>query len=683
MANDNSVMINVSEMNRHDLFQLRHQPVLRGHFTVPGDKSISHRSMIFGALAEGVTKVKGFLRSEDCLATMNIMRQLGVNIEDDRANGVDEIRVHGVGLHGLKVADKVLDCGNAGTAMRLLSGLLAAQSFESTLVGDESLSVRPMNRVIKPLTTMGADIVSDKGTAPLTFRASSHIQAIDYLSPIASAQVKSAVLLAGLFAEGVTSVAEPKKSRDHTETMLKGFGAEVEVEGLKVSVKGLPKLMAQDIQVPADISSAAFFMVLGLIHPDADFVIENVCVNKTRDGVIHILQAMGGDIVLTNQRQQAGESVADIRVRSSKLKGIYVPHDLIPSAIDEFPVLFVAAAHATGEFKLTGAEELKHKESDRIAVMIDGLKKLGVNCESLADGAVIRGHHNIVLNNACVDGHGDHRCAMSFLVASCLQPGTDISVKGCHNIATSFPDFFELMKGLSVDTQSITPVITIDGPSGVGKGTTSALVAKALGWHLLDSGAIYRAMALKAIGEGLMPDDEAALKVAAEGIDLRFEVTFDSEIAVFLDGQQVNDQLRTEACGEMASKIAPNKAMRAALLDRQKAFQQAPGLVADGRDMGTVVFQSAPLKVFLTASAEERAKRRHKQLQQKGVDVRIRDLLKDIEARDLRDSSRKVAPLVPADDAHVIDTSDLSIKEVLGQVLALAQKNGLYHGLQS
>ena len=666
--------IDVKNIARHDLFQLSHQPTLRGRFTVPGDKSISHRSMIFGALAEGVTTVKGFLRSEDCLATMNIMRQLGVVIDD---NG-DEIKVHGVGLHGLKAAPQDLDCGNAGTAMRLLSGLLAAQDFESTLVGDDSLSGRPMNRVIKPLSTMGADIASDEGTAPLVFRANAHkIQAIDYVSPIASAQVKSAVLLAGLFAEGVTSVIEPKKSRDHTETMLQGFGAEVAVDGLKVSVKGLPTLKAQDIQVPADISSAAFFMVLGLIHPDADFVIENVCINKTRDGVIHILQAMGGDIELNNVRDQAGESVADLRVKSSKLKGIDVPHDLIPSAIDEFPVVFVAAAHAAGEFKLTGAEELKHKESDRIEVMVTGLKKLGVDCESLADGAVIRGQHDLELNNACVDGHGDHRCAMSFLVASALRPEYDIAVKGCHNIATSFPDFFDLMQGLSMDTQSISPVITIDGPSGVGKGTTSALLAEALGWHLLDSGAIYRAMALKAISEGITPDNEAALKAAAESLDLRFEVAENSDIAVFLDGQQVNEQLRTEACGEMASKIAPNKAMRAALFDRQKDFQQAPGLVADGRDMGTVVFQSAPLKVFLTASAEERAKRRHKQLQQKGVDVRIRDLLKDIEARDLRDSSRKVAPLVPAKDAHVIDTSVLSIDEVLSQVLALAHKNGL------
>lgn len=668
--------IDVKNIARHDLFQLSHQPALRGRFTVPGDKSISHRSMIFGALAEGVTTVKGFLRSEDCLATMNIMRQLGVVIDD---NG-DEIKVHGVGLHGLKAAAQDLDCGNAGTAMRLLSGLLAAQDFESTLVGDDSLSGRPMNRVIKPLSTMGADIASDEGTAPLVFRAnqaSNKIQAIDYLSPIASAQVKSAVLLGGLFAEGVTSVVEPKKSRDHTETMLQGFGAEVAVDGLKVSVKGLPTLKAQDIQVPADISSAAFFMVLGLIHPDADFVIENVCINKTRDGVIHILQAMGGDIELSNVRDQAGESVADLRVKSSKLKGIDVPHDLIPSAIDEFPVVFVAAAHATGAFKLTGAEELKHKESDRIEVMVAGLKKLGVDCESLDDGAVIRGCHNIELNNACVDGHGDHRCAMSFLVASALQPEYDMAVKGCHNIATSFPDFFDLMQGLSMNTQSINPVITIDGPSGVGKGTTSALLAEALGWHLLDSGAIYRAMALKAISEGITPENEAALKAAAESLDLRFEVAENSDIAVFLDGQQVNEQLRTEACGEMASKIAPNKAMRAALFDRQKDFQQAPGLVADGRDMGTVVFQSAPLKVFLTASAEERAKRRHKQLQRKGVDVRIRDLLKDIEARDLRDSSRKVAPLVPASDAHIIDTSDLSIDEVLSQVLALARNVGL------
>jgi 3-phosphoshikimate 1-carboxyvinyltransferase/cytidylate kinase len=602
----------VAEINKLDAFSLSSVDQLTGTFTVPGDKSISHRSIIFGALAEGQTRIKGFLRSEDCLATLNIMRQLGVAIEDDG----HEIIVNGVGLHGLQAAADALDCGNAGTAMRLLAGLLAAQQFESTLVGDESLSTRPMGRVIKPLTKMGAKIASNDLKAPLKFSVSEHLSAIEYQSPIASAQVKSAVLIAGLYADGVTSVTEPNKSRDHTETMLQGFGCDVTVDGLTVCVKGKPKMKGQTIEVPADVSSAAFFMVLGLCHPNADFIISNVNINPTRDGVIKILQQMGGKLTLLNQRDQAGEPVADVRVQSSELKGIEFPQDLIPSAIDEFPVL----------------------------------------------------------SSGLVDGHGDHRCAMSFLLAGVLSQGEEIAVKGCHNIGTSFPEFFDLVKSLGIDVNQPVPVIAVDGPSGVGKGTISALLARELGWHLLDSGAIYRSLALKAMKEGVLATDEPRLIGLAQNLNLQFSVDNGKAIQILLDGEVVNEDLRSESCGEMASKIAPIPAVRAALMQRQKDFKQAPGLVADGRDMGTVVFKTAPLKVFLTASAEERAKRRYKQLKEQGVDVKIRDLLEDIEARDFRDSSRKVAPLVPAEDAHIIDTSDLSIDEVLAHVINLVEQ---------
>ena len=651
-----------------ELHTLKFAEQLRGRYSIPGDKSISHRSVIFGALAEGTTRIKGFLRSEDCLATLNIMRQLGVQIDDDG----DEILVHGVGLDGLSAPSQELDCGNAGTAMRLLSGLLAAQPFHSTLVGDESLSVRPMGRVINPLSQMGAQIESDEQTAPLRFTPASKLTAIEYVSPIASAQVKSAVLIAGLYADGITSVTEPNKSRDHTETMLRGFGCDVQVDGLQVSLQGRPQMRGQDIQVPADVSSAAFFMVLGLCHPDADFVLQNVNINPTRDGVIKILQAMGGQLILENQRVEAGEAVADVRVQTSQLKGITVPEDLIPSAIDEFPVLFIAASLAAGTTRLTGAEELRHKESDRIAVMIAGLKILGVNCQELPDGAAITGG---ALSSGMVDGHGDHRCAMSFLLAGALHPQVNTVVRGCHNIGTSFPEFFALVEQMGMAHLQPVPVITIDGPSGVGKGTTSALLAQHLSWHLLDSGAIYRALALKVMSAGLNPTDEEPLIAAAESLNLEFRVNEQQQTDVFLDGVNVNDDLRSEACGEMASQVAPIAAVRQALLNRQKAFQRSPGLVADGRDMGTVVFKTAPLKVFLTANAEERAKRRYKQLKEKGVDVKIRDLLEDIEARDHRDSTRKVAPLVPAMDAHVIDTSDLSIDEVLARIIDLTRQN--------
>ncbi len=657
----------MAEIKASDVFSLSAVNELKGRFTVPGDKSISHRSVIFGAIANGQTQIKGFLRSEDCLATLNIMRQLSVNIVDDG----EKITVNGVGLHGLKPPTEPLDCGNAGTAMRLLAGLLAAQKFTSTLIGDESLSSRPMGRVIKPLSSMGANIESNDQKAPLTFLPTERITAIDYSSPIASAQVKSAVLIAGLYAEGETSVTEPNKSRDHTETMLKGFGCEVAVNGLTVSVKGHPQMTGQAIEVPADVSSAAFFMVLGLCHPNADFTIRNVNINPTRDGVIKILQQMGGNLTLLNQRHQAGEPVADIRVQSSQLRGIEIPQELIPSAIDEFPVLFVAAALAEGQTRLTGAEELRHKESDRITVMIDGLKRLGIDCHELPDGAEIHGGQ---LSSGFVDGQGDHRCAMSFLLAGVLSQGQEIKVQGCHNIGTSFPEFFSLVESLGIKVEQPVPVITVDGPSGVGKGTISALLAKELEWHLLDSGAIYRSLALKAMKEGVSADNEAKLIDLAQNLDLEFCVDAKQGIQILLDGLVVNEELRSEACGEMASKVAPIPAVRAALMQRQKDFRQAPGLVADGRDMGTVVFKNAPLKVFLTATADERAKRRYKQLQEKGVDVKIRDLLEDIEARDYRDSTRKVAPLVPAEDAHVIDTSDLSIDEVLAQVMKLVEQ---------
>lgn len=656
------------KLQRNTVVALRQVNQLTGQFTVPGDKSISHRAILFGSIAEGKTSIKGFLRSEDCLATLNIMRQLGVEITDTG----DEIIVNGSGLNGLQASASDLDCGNAGTAMRLLSGLLSAQKFSSTLIGDESLSVRPMGRVIKPLTAMGAKIESHNNQAPLKFVGDQVINSTQYDSPIASAQVKSAVMIAGLYADGVTTVTEPKKSRDHTETMLKGFGADVKVNGLSVSLTGKPELQGQAIDVPADISSAAFFMVLGLCHPKADFVIQNVSINPTRDGVIKILQAMGGQLSLTHIREQAGEPVADIRVQSSALQGIVIPQDLIPSAIDEFPIIFVAAALAKGQTQLTGAEELRHKESDRITVMLDGLALLGIDCQELPDGALINGGE---LQSGIVDGHGDHRCAMSFLLAGTLSQGQDIAVKGCHNIGTSFPEFFELVEQLGIRVDMPVPVITLDGPSGVGKGTTSALVAERLGWHLLDSGAIYRSLALKVMKEQVDATNEQQLIALAQQLDLVFVVGDDAKIQIMLDGEVVNDQLRSEACGLMASQVAPIAAVRQALMQRQKAFQRAPGLVADGRDMGTVVFKSAPLKVFLSADAQVRAKRRHKQLQQQGVDVKIRALLEDIEARDLRDSTRKVAPLVPAADAHIIDTSDLSIEQVLDQVMHLVEQN--------
>lgn len=422
---------------------------LNGEIRVPGDKSISHRSIMLGSLAEGTTTVQGFLEGDDSLATLNAFRQLGVNIQGPD-NG--KVVIEGVGMNGLTATDAPLDLGNSGTSMRLLSGLFAGQNMEITLIGDESLSVRPMRRVTVPLASMGADIgTNDKGTAPLYIHAVEKLQAISYELPVASAQVKSAVLLAGLYATGITQVTEPAPTRDHTERMLQGFGYEVSRQGNVISLTGGGKLTACDIDVPADISSAAFFLVGASIAENSDLTLQHVGMNPTRDGVINILRLMGADISVLNERVIGGEPVADLRVKSSPLKGIRIPEDQVPLAIDEFPALFVAAACAEGETVLTGAKELRVKESDRIQAMADGLQILGVDAQPTPDGIVIQGGE---ITGGEVDSLGDHRIAMSFAIAA-LRASGQIDIKDCENVNTSFPNFAGLATaaGLAVQVE--------------------------------------------------------------------------------------------------------------------------------------------------------------------------------------------------------------------------------------
>lgn len=418
--------------------------VLKGQVRVPGDKSISHRSIMLGSLAEGVTEVSGFLEGEDSLATLQAFRDMGVVIE-----GPDKGRVvvHGVGLQGLKAPAGPLYLGNSGTSMRLLVGILAGQSFDSVLTGDESLSTRPMKRVADPLTLMGADIeTGEDGTPPLRIRGNRPLKGIDYKLPMASAQVKSCVLLAGLYADGETCVTEPAPTRDHTERMLRGFGYDVETDGGQVSLYSGGVLRGGPIDVPSDISSATFFMVAASIAEGSDITLSHVGINPTRIGVINILRLMGGDITLLNERLAGGEPVADIRVRSAALKGIAIPEDQVPLAIDEFPAIFVAAACAEGTTVLTGAEELRVKESDRIQAMADGLEILGISAESTADGIVIEGGQ---LQSGEVDSLGDHRIAMSFAIAG-LRASGPILIRNCNNVATSFPGFVDLSNSLGL-----------------------------------------------------------------------------------------------------------------------------------------------------------------------------------------------------------------------------------------
>jgi len=411
---------------------------LTGRVRVPGDKSISHRSIMLGSLAEGVTDITGFLEGEDSLATLAAFKSMGVAIEGpDRGR----VSIQGVGLRGLTAPRQALDLGNSGTSMRLMTGLLAGQDFDSTLTGDASLSGRPMKRVVEPLTRMGAHItMTAAGTAPLAIRGGMRLQGIDYVMPVASAQVKSCLLLAGLYASGRTCVTEPAPTRDHTERMLTGMGYPVQREAGRVCLEGGHGLQGISIDIPADISSAAFYLVGASIAPGSDLVLEHVGMNPTRTGVIDILLRMGADIRIDSPREVGGEPVADLHVRAAPLHGIDIPSELVPLAIDEFPVLFVAAACASGRTVLTGAEELRVKESDRIQVMADGLATLGIDATATPDGMVIEGG---AFGGGVIDSHGDHRIAMAFAMAALRAHGS-IEILDCANVNTSFPGFVEL-----------------------------------------------------------------------------------------------------------------------------------------------------------------------------------------------------------------------------------------------
>lgn len=421
-------------------FHLEPGGQLLGEITIPGDKSISHRAIMFSALADGTSHIQGFLESADCLATLQAFEAMGVEHELEAGQRV----IHGCGLYGLQAPRQALDLGNSGTSMRLLVGLLAGQRFDSVLTGDASLSRRPMQRVMAPLQQMGAVVKGDEqGRAPLRISGQPALQAIDYQTPVASAQIKSCILLAGLYASGRTCVQEPGISRDHTERMLAAFGVQVEQDsnGPGVAIRGGQALKALDITVPADLSSAAFFMVGASIAPSSDIRLPGVGINQTRRGIIDVLLAMGADITLENERQQAGEPVADIRVRSAQLKGVDIGPADVALAIDECPALFIAAACAQGTTRITGAHELRVKECDRIAVMAQGLQNLGVNCEEQSDGLIIHGNPELhSFTGGRIRSHEDHRIVMSFAMAA-LRARQQIMIDDCGYVGTSFPGF--------------------------------------------------------------------------------------------------------------------------------------------------------------------------------------------------------------------------------------------------
>lgn len=415
---------------------------LKGTLSVPGDKSISHRAVMFGALAQGTTKISGFLEGADCLSTIRCFRQMGIPIEQ---NG-SEVLVHGKGLHGLSAPSDVLDMGNSGTTTRLISGILAGQRFSSTLTGDASIQSRPMNRIMTPLKEMGADITSLKnnGCAPLSIQGT-QLHGIYYNSPVASAQVKSCILLAGMYADGETKVTEPVLSRNHSEIMLHYFGADVRSFGTTACISPEPKLTAREISVPGDISSAAYFIAAGLLTPNSEILLKNVGINPTRDGILKVCRQMGADITLLNENLQ-GEPTADLLIRTSSLHGTVIEGDLIPTLIDELPVIAIMAAFAQGTTIIRDAQELKVKESDRITVMCENLKRMGADVTPTEDGMIINGGKN--LHGACIDSHLDHRIAMSFAVAGAICDGV-LSINGGECVNISYPEFYKDLYSLS------------------------------------------------------------------------------------------------------------------------------------------------------------------------------------------------------------------------------------------
>ncbi len=645
---------------------------LSGTLSIPGDKSISHRSLIIGSQVLGTSTVHNILESEDVTRTADALRRAGVTIH--RKGGVWEIQ--GIGIGGLQQPEDVLDMGNSGTSTRLLAGLFASYPYSCLFTGDASLRKRPMQRIATPLSEIGAQFMARPGMMlPMAMQGADNPIPIAYRLPVASAQVKSAIMLAGLNIPGNTTVIEPVATRDHTERMFRAVGFPVAVEpqedGTHITVTGQPKLTHEDreFHVPSDPSSAAFLAVAALITKDSELVLENICINDTRIGLYHSLKEMGAEIDFRNEREVQGEPVADLHIRSTGLKAITVPAERAPSMIDEYPILAVAAACAEGISEFKGLGELRVKESDRFAAIVDGLTACGIRVDVDGDDMAIHGQPTIP-GGATIASRLDHRIAMSFLVLG-LASEAPIAVDDVQAINTSFPGFIRLLNsaGAHINTTGgrTLPlplrrksdrqlVIAIDGPAASGKGTLARLLADYFHIAHLDTGGLYRATALKLLSQGGDPQQESDAINAAQSISVH---------------DLSNPRLREEQVGNIASKVSTIPDVRQALLEFQRSFaHQEGGAVLDGRDIGTVVCPDARFKVFMNASIEARAQRRHRQLQKQGIEVIYSSVLKDLIERDKRDTDRKSAPLIPADDAFIIDTTDMTIPEVFDEVVA-------------
>lgn len=650
---------------------------LHGTIIAPPDKSISHRALLFGSQRIGILEISHLLESEDVLGTMAALQRLGIRIEQEDKRYI----VYGNGIGGLHEPSGMLDMGNSGTGARLLMGLVSSYPFSSFFSGDDSLCKRPMGRVLTPLSQSGMTYTAATGDRlPLVITGSNTPLPIAYESPVASAQVKSAVLLAGLNIAGKTTLIESTPTRDHTEIMAQHFGFAIQSDQpdeqktiITVTGKQQPPRSDATITVPGDPSSAAFPVVAALITPESELTIQHMCTNRLRVGLYHWLEKMGANLAWQHERQEAGESIADLHARFSQLKGIDIPADAAASMIDEYPILAVAASYAEGTTVMRGLDELRVKESDRLQAVYDGLIANGIQADIQGDDLIIHGTGGNVPGGGRVTTHYDHRIAMSFLVMG-LASEQPISVDDGRAIATSFPNFRELMSGIGafiiperreIDRIGMDRrlVIAIDGPAASGKGTLARRLSRHLNLPYLDTGTLYRAVGLRLVSDNLDPDNEEHAIDAARRV---------SE-------QDLSDPaLRQETVGQAASIISAMPQVRKILLDYQRQFASAKeGAILDGRDIGTVVCPDADVKIFMTASLETRAKRRHEQLQGEGLEVVYDSVLKGLAERDKRDEERQSAPLKAAQDAVSLDTTDLTIDEVFAEILELLREKNI------
>ena len=647
-----------------------------GTVRVPGDKSISHRALLINAIAGGEARVRGILPSADVRATARVLRALGVPVPDLS----DDLTLHSPGLAALRSPIEPLDCGNSGTTTRLMAGVVAGRDgVTATFVGDASLSRRPMQRIARPLTQMGATFAFDRGDGLPMRITGATLSPITWRSEHASAQVKSAILLAAV-SSGVTStVFEPTRSRDHTERMLAACGADIEVLPDGARVGAARPLQAVDVDVPADPSSAAFFVALAALAHDGELVLPDVCLNPTRTGGFDILQRMGVSLRVTDERIVGGETIGTLIAAPGSLHATTVRGDEVARAIDELPLVACVAARAVGETRIAEASELRVKESDRIAAVVANLRAIGVDAEELPDGLVVRGGTAPLAGHVVT--HGDHRLAMAFGVLGAL-PGNTITIDDPGCVDVSFPAFWtSLDRAIATSGRAPTPhvggaaiaerrlVVAIDGPAASGKSSTAQWVAKRLGIRHVDSGAFYRALTALGLRAGQAPEawTETSLLSAATRITLGLT---DRSVVPLVDGARVDDELRGTAVTAEVSRVAVLPTVRAWVNDRVREAGASTDVVVDGRDIGTTVFPDAPLKVFLVADPWERARRRLVQrLGRKPTDGEIAVETEELVARDARDATQSR----PDPAAITIDTTSLTQEEQVERIVALAE----------